>query len=44
METIHTLINNARLPRQSKWIFATLMALPVLIAFLGATGCSPPHH
>ena len=44
METIHNLINNALLPRQSKLIFATLMALPVLIAFLGATGCSPPHH
>ena len=44
MATIHNLINNARLSRQSKWTFATLLALSVLIAFLSATGCSPPHH
>lgn len=44
MNAINDFINNASLTKQSKWIVPALIALAVVIAFLGVTGCSPPHH
>ena len=29
---------------QSKWILQGLTGLLLVIAFLGVTGCKPPHH
>lgn len=29
---------------QSKWIRPALMTLALLVAVLGVTGCSAPHH
>ena len=44
METINSLINKINQMKQSKWILPALMALAVVTAFLGVTGCSPPPH
>lgn len=44
MKTTKTLIDDIRLMKQSKWIPPALMALAFVTAFLGVTGCSPPHH
>lgn len=44
MKTTQHLINDIRLMKQSKWIPPALMALALATAFLGVTGCSPPHH
>ena len=30
--------------RQSSWITPLLMALALIVAAFGMTGCSPPHH
>jgi hypothetical protein len=37
-------INRISPMKQPKWMLWALMALSFLIAFLGITGCSPPHH
>ena len=49
MKTTNNLINKVSQLAQSKWILPTLMALTLVTAFLGLTGCSspqtfPPHH
>ena len=44
MKTINNLINKISQMKQSKWILPALMALALVTAFLGVTGCSPPHH
>lgn len=44
VETIQNHITNNRSSRQWQWILTALTALLVLVAFLSATGCSPPHH
>ena len=44
MKTANNLINTVSEVMQSKWIPPALMALALLTAFLGVTGCSPPHH
>jgi hypothetical protein len=44
MKTTNNLINRIGPMKQSKWILSALMALALVIAFLGVTGCSPPHH
>ena len=44
MKTTKKLINDIRLMKQSEWIPSALMALALVTAFLGVTGCSPPHH
>ena len=44
MKTTNNLINQISLMKQSKWIPPALMALVLVTAILGVTGCSPPHH
>lgn len=44
MNTIHNLISDISLRKESKWIVPALMALALLTVILGVTGCSPPHH
>ena len=44
MKTTEHLINRISLMKQSKWILQTLMALALVTAFLGVTGCPSPHH
>ena len=44
MNTINSPIDAISPMSRSKWILPALMALAIVIAFLGVTGCSPPHH
>ena len=44
MKTPNDFINEICMMKQSKWIFRAFMALALVTAFLGVTGCSPPHH
>jgi hypothetical protein len=46
MKTTNNLINEISLTsvKQSKWILTALMALALVTAFLGVTGCSPHPH
>jgi hypothetical protein len=38
------LINSISPMKQPKWMLWAVMALTLLSAFLGVTGCGPPHH
>ena len=44
MKTINDVINTISLMKQSRRILAALMALALVTALLGMTGCSPPQH
>lgn len=44
MKTTNNLINTISQMKLSNWVLPALMALALVTAFLGVTGCSPPHH
>jgi hypothetical protein len=44
MKATNSLINELNLMKQSKWIVPALMAMALVPALLGVTGCSPHPH
>ena len=44
MNTINSLMDAISPMTRLKWILPGLIALAHVTAFLGVTGCSPPHH
>ena len=44
MNIANTFINIISSMKQSRWILPALVALALISASLGVTGCSPPHH
>jgi hypothetical protein len=44
MKATNSLINELSLMKQSKWILPALVAMALLTALLGVTGCSPHPH
>jgi hypothetical protein len=44
MKTTNSLINELSLMKQSKWIVPALIAMALVTALLGVTGCSPHPH
>jgi hypothetical protein len=44
MKTTNRFINELSLMKQSKWIVPALIAMALVTALLGVTGCSPHPH
>jgi hypothetical protein len=44
MKTVNNLNDKVSQMKQSKWMLPALMALALVTALFGMTGCSPPHH